>query len=295
MDDFFKYLSVGEEDKAWGLYLNVAGKAGILANKVYPSSEHPSGYYFSWKHGRILQEYQLIYITEGEGIFENEHGVFPIKQGMLIVLQPGVRHRYKPNIQTGWTEHFIGFNGTLAYPFLKRSTQEPFSVIACGIREEIIDIYYKIYELVRKEEPGFQAIASGLIIKLLGHLYSYRKRRNFSGKPIEKVIQIARFQMREHIDQKLDLQALAESHHIGYAYLRKMFKKYTGVSPHQYHLEMKIMKAKELILSSDKSIKEISYETGFESIHYFSRLFKQKTGMNPTDLRKREHGFDKDA
>ncbi len=46
------------------------------------------------------------------------------------------------------------------------------------------------------------------------------------------------------------------------------------------------MRAKELILTSEKSIKEISYELGFESLHYFSRFFKKKLGVNPTDLRK---------
>jgi transcriptional regulator GlxA family with amidase domain len=64
-----------------------------------------------------------------------------------------------------------------------------------------------------------------------------------------------------------------------------MFKEYTGISPHQYHLDLKIMRAKELILTTDKNIKEISYELGFQSIHYFSRLFKKKAGQNPSELR----------
>jgi AraC-like DNA-binding protein len=59
-----------------------------------------------------------------------------------------------------------------------------------------------------------------------------------------------------------------------------------GVSPHNYHLELKILRAKEMILTTDKSIKEISFELGFQSIHYFSRLFKNKIGMSPVALRK---------
>ena len=291
MKDFFKYLTVGEEDKSWGLYLNVAGKAKIAPGKSYPVQDHPTGYHFNWDNGRILQEYQLNYITEGSGMYENPSGKYTIRPGSLMMVRPGVSHRYRPEKKSGWVENYIGFDGELADRFLATDVFTSSPVIYCGIREELIDTYYKIFDLVREEEPGFQHVSSGLIVKLLGYLISFHKKRNFSGKHIEKVIQIARFQMREQIEQKIDLQRLAEEHHIGYAYLRKMFKKYTGLSPHQYQLEMKIMGAREKILTTDKSIKEISIELGFESIHYFSRLFKKKTGMNPSELRRSAGGF----
>ena len=93
--------------------------------------------------------------------------------------------------------------------------------------------------------------------------------------------------MRQNIENELNLEQLAEQHHVGYSYFRQMFKKYTGVSPGQYHLQLRIMRAKELLISTDKSIKEISFELGFQSIYYFSNLFKKKTGVNPSDFRGR--------
>lgn len=292
MKDFFKYLTVGDEDKNWGLYLNVAGKSRIAPHTVYPSREHPNGYFFNWDHGRTLQEFQLNYLTEGTGVLETDKVKYPIKPGTLMLIKPGARHRYRPNPKSGWVENYIGFEGELAHKFLSESTFFlDQSVIHCGIREELIDTYYKIFDLVQKEEPGFQQIASGLIIKMLGYLISFNKQRTFSGTHVEKVIQKVRFHMRENIQEKVDLHQLAMDHQLSYAYLRKMFKKYTGISPHQYHLEMKIMGARELILTTDKSIKEISFELGFESIYYFSRLFKKKTGMNPSELRKDAGSF----
>ncbi len=47
MKDFFKYITASEEDKDWGLYMNVAGKSTIPTGIAYPSPEHPSGYYFN--------------------------------------------------------------------------------------------------------------------------------------------------------------------------------------------------------------------------------------------------------
>lgn len=288
MDNFFKYLTPGKEDKNWGLYLNVAGTSVTLPNAPYPRNEHPSGYYFTWEKGRVLQEYQINYISDGYGILETEYGKVQLKPGSLMIIRPEIKHRYKPLKKTGWHENYIGFNGEFAHHLLNNEWFSPQSpVIYCGCREELIDTYLKIFDLVKEEKPGYQQIASGLVIKLLGYLVSFEKRKGFSGKrAAAAIMEEVRFKMREEVGQALDLEKIAGEHHIGYSYFRKMFKSYTGVAPHQYHLELKIMRAKELLLSTDKSIKEISFELGFQSIHYFSRIFKNKTGVNPSEFRK---------
>jgi AraC-like DNA-binding protein len=286
MNDFFKYVSASEEDKNWGLYLNVAGKSKVAPGITYPDPKHPNGYYFSWQNGRTLNEYQIIYITNGTGTLENSSGKYTVKSGSLMIIRKGEWHRYRPTKSIGWEEHYIGFDGQLAKHFLfDNQVLQGQSIIHCGCRENFIDTYYKIFELIKNEDPGNQHIAAGLVMKLLGDIVAWQKQRHFSGKPIEKLIQEARFHMRNNIEKEVDLKQLAEDNSVGYSYFRKMFKKYTGISPHQYHIDLKIMRAKELILTSDKSIKEISYELGFQSIHYFSRLFKKKTGLNPSTLR----------
>ena len=287
MKDFFKYLTVAEEDKDWGLYLKAAGRAIIPPQAVYPSAEHPTGYYFSWTNGRVLQEFQLNFISEGSGLLENDFGKFIIKPGTIMITRPGVWHRYRPTPNTGWVENYIGFDGPLARGFLNKSVfSSNVSAIHCGFQEELIDTYAKIYDLVQRQDPGFQQIGSGMVLKLLGQTVAFTKRRNFSGKPIEQVIRKARFYMSENIESGIDLHQFAKTHHTAYSHLRKMFKKYTGISPHQYYLDLKLMRAREMIVTTEKSIKEISFELGFDSIHYFSRLFKKKVGTNPTELRK---------
>ena len=287
MQDFFKYLTPGEVDKNWGIYLNVAGKATIAPESIYPSREHPTGYFFTWKKGRILEEYQLVYITEGGGVLKNDKGSYTIRPGTMLLIRPGEHHRYQPDKKTGWVEYYIGFNGASVahyYGQMGFLTVQP--TYYCGIQESFLDIYYQISKLVKEEKPGFQQIASGLILQLIGKIVAHQKQGDFSGKAIEAVIQKARLQMRENVETQIDLQALANQYHVGYANFRKMFKKYTGISPRQYHLELKLMRAKELILTSEKSIREISEDLQFESIHYFSRFFKKKIGCSPTALRK---------
>ncbi len=287
MKEYLKYLTSSEEDINWGLYLNVAGRAKIKPDITYPPRKHPSGYLFSWETGRILQEYQLIYITEGAGVFENKQGKLQLKPGSLLLLYPNEWHRYRPIKRTGWVENYIGFNGQIADELLKNPVfTRALPVIQCGIKEEIIDTYLKIKDLVEKESPGFQQIASGMVVKLLGYIVSFEKRKGFSGKQIAKVIEEVRFLMRQNTEREFDMEELARQHNVGYSYFRKMFKKYTGVSPGQYHLQLRMIRAKEMLVSTDKSIKEISLELGFQTIHYFSLLFKKKVGMNPSEFRK---------
>lgn len=286
MKDFIKYLTTGNEDVDWGIYLNSAGSLTIPPKTRYPSRKHPSGYFFTWEQGRELQEYQLNYITQGAGIMENKFGSFAVKAGSLLVIFPGVWHRYKPNFQTGWTENYIGFSGLAAENFMKHrifSPEQPF--IQIGEREEILDTLLKIFDLTETEQPGFQQIASGLIIKLLGYLVAFEKQKEFSGKKIAEIIEEARFRMRSEVGRNFDLENFATENNIGYSWFRRMFKNYTGLSPRQYCLQLKIMRARELLLSTNLSVKEISYELGFESIHYFSRMFKQKTGKSPSEFR----------
>ncbi len=167
------------------------------------------------------------------------------------------------------------------------SPNEP--VFNLGIKEEFLDTFLKIFDLVEKEQPGYQQIASGMVIKLLGYIISFEKQRDFSGKPIARIIESIRFEMRKNTGEEIDLNALAEKHNVSYSFFRKMFKKYTGVSPGQYYLQLRITRAKEMLVSTDKSIKEISYELGFQSIFYFSNIFKKKEGVTPSHFRNKNN------
>ena len=204
-----------------------------------------------------------------------------------MVTRPGMWHRYRPDKKSGWTENYIGFDGTIPRDIFSQDRSWSERVIFhIGNREEFIDTYHKIFEMIQEEKPGFQQVASGMIMKLLGLIVSLEKQRNFSGKRMEKVIREVCFEIRENIGKDVDFKRYAEDNHMGYSYFRKMFKQYTGIAPVQYQLDLKIRRAREMLVSTDRTIKEIAYDLGFQSIHYFSRIFKKKTGMAPSEIRK---------
>lgn len=287
MQSTFDYTLFNDRDKQWGLYTTVVGKSNTLAGVEYPQQNHPTGYSFDWDRGRTLSEYQFVYITDGEGIYEDESGTYSVKAGSMIILERSRWHRYRPNIETGWIEHFVGFDGSLVEHFYSiMPNVSRGGVLYCGFSEDIISIYTKISEVVKENSPEFQQIASGLVIQLFAKVSAILTNKNFAGKPIERLIKKVQCKMRDNVDGDLNLPEIVERNNISYSHFRKMFKAYTGKAPNQYYIELKILKSKELLLSTNKSIKEISSELGFESTYYFSRLFKQKVGVPPSKIRE---------
>jgi AraC-like DNA-binding protein len=73
---------------------------------------------------------------------------------------------------------------------------------------------------------------------------------------------------------------------ISYSAFRQNFKKITGLPPNQYQIQIRLNKAKSLLHNTTLSIDQIAHACGFDSIHYFSRLFKSKLGLSPLAFRK---------
>src|SRR5471030_404916 len=109
---FFDYFPVSPKMSQWGIYATSVGHVRVPANTPYPPNPHPSGHHFAWEKGRTLNEYQILYIHEGRGIFESsETEPKKIAAGTAFLLFPGVWHRYRPIMATGWTESWIEVGG----------------------------------------------------------------------------------------------------------------------------------------------------------------------------------------
>jgi len=294
-NELFQYVTPNESEQNWGIYLTVAGKAIIPPQAEYPSNEHPEEYYFTWEEGRTLEEYQINYITEGEGIMETEFGRYQVGPGSILLVYPGQWHRYKPSSKTGWSEHYIGFSGIYARYLFQHSEilcNHP-SVLSIGFHDNLMQLFNQIIDLVHDEKPGFQYVCTGLLIQLLGNILYVIKNQGFNGKEVERKIRHARMRLQEQYSGAVDMEKLALTCNMGYSHFRKMFKKYTGMSPLQYHNMFRLQKAKELLSESDKPIKKIALELGFQSEHYFTRLFKKKMGVTPSELREEKQSAEK--
>lgn len=289
MINYYKYLPTSPEDEKWGMHVLNAGCNRICAYTDYPAPGHPAHHYFNWSKGRVLDEYQIIYIAAGNGLFESANcRQQQIKEGAILFLFPGEWHRFKPDPRSGWDEFWVGFKGGIIehivqHQFLSKKN----ALLEIGLCETIIQLFTSIIEITKEERTGYQPLLSGIVMHLLGEIHSLAKQQLYIGEDItESIINRARIIFRTNIDQEINIEEVASELRVSYAWFRKAFKTYTGIAPHQYLLQLKIEKAKLLLTNRSRSIKEIAFSLNFESAFYFSKLFKEKVGVSPKEYRK---------
>lgn len=288
---YFKYPHPEKQDEGWGLYALNTGFSSIQKGIRYPNEDHPIPYFFSWEKGRVLDEYQLIYITKGSGIFESRSvNCCPIEEGSVIFLFPNEWHRYQPSSQTGWDEHWVGFKGIIVDLIMQQrffSLTNP--IVKVGYSPTLIQLFVDITEKIKREIPGYQQTLSGEVLQLLGEIYALSIKHESISNDKEEVWMTCQAKkiMTENIEKQLNMQSLASSLHQSYSHFRKVFKKVCGISPGQYFIQLKIERAKELLLEDNIRIKEIAYSLGFDCCFHFSKLFKEKVGIAPENYRKK--------
>ena len=96
--------------------------------------------------------------------------------------------------------------------------------------------------------------------------------------------------MKENISNHIPLEKIAEQLNVSYTWFRQAFKQYTGFSPAQYQLQLKLNRAKELLINSNLNISEIAYELGFDNASHFCTFFKSREKMTANEYRLR-HRF----
>ena len=283
-------MLASERDTLWGLTVTTIGYEEIGPYDSYPTRGHADGYYFDLEKGRELQEYQLLYIIEGSGVFHS-HTVQEarLKEGDFFLLFPGEWHSYHPTPPRGWKKYWIGFKGRnmddrVRAGFL--SPQKP--IYHVGYSADIVNLYNQAFDAAKREEAYSQQLMAGIVNLLIGTMYSLERNIELKSRSQTHVDMInrARLVIRNSLESSLTIQKVAEDMGVSYSNFRKLFKEHTGLSPATYQQDLRIQRAKELLSTTNMSIKEIAYRLNFESPDYFSAKFKQKTGRKPSDLRQ---------
>ena len=281
----FHYLIANKADEEYGCTVSVVGSQTISPDEDYPSKEHPPGYLFDPERGRILQEYQLLYIVKGRGEFANQTTSYDIVKGTLVLLRPGVWHSYKPSKNEGWTEYFIGFSGEIADKAIEKLFAEDEQIFNVGLKQEMVDLYQRAIEVAAEDRPSAQQLLCGIVMHLLGNL-SYIAHSAITADRMDQIIEQAKAIMQEKASQNIDLDMLAEQLNVSYSWFRKVFREYTGYPPAKYFMLVKLRRAQYLLVNTQESIKEIAFSLGFKSTEHFYTTFKRVTGYTPNVYRR---------
>ena len=226
-------------------------------------------------HGRCNNG--LIYITEGSTLYNFGNRSFTVQKGDILFLPMG--STYSMDILTpDYIYIFVDFS-------------------FFGISTDYAE-YFRMPESFRCEHD-FRAMLiswnhNELCYKTKGKMYLYKiisniqKFINFEYYPEHKksLLEPAVEYILKNYTQNITVAELAKISGISEGHFRRIFLSAYKTSPQKFIISKRLQKASELLKFSNRNITDISTLSGFSSIYYFSRLFKQETGMTPAQYRK---------
>ena len=282
-----KYLFADEKGSQWRIITKTVGLQKVKPGSTYPVGEHPEDYLFSPRKGRILHEAQILYIIKGSGWFVSTHQPKRrLRAGDAVILYPHEWHSYAPDPSTGWSEAWIGFTGDnaerLLYDFFPDKSNPIHKI---GVYDTLCAAFDNAYEVAEKQLPAYQQQLAGYVTLIVCTIYARSKQLPYMDSPNANGINLAMKHMRENLHCNLRMEDIAAHSGMGYSKFRKVFKDYTGFSPAQYFLRLKMERAKDYLLSTDLSCKEISFCLGFDSASYFNKMFRLYQGLTPMEYR----------
>jgi AraC-like DNA-binding protein len=234
--------------------------------------------------------------------------VYDYQQGVLGFYGPGQPIQFcpKPDAPTlaappqGWMVVFHpdllarraagAFPGR--YPFFAYRLQQALALSATEEQQ----LRHAVSGLRQESEQPVDAFSQQLLSTQLDVLLQYASRvyhRQFPSPPATGPDLLSRFEdlLATYLDHAAEqplptVQHFAEALHVSPAYLGEVLRTHTGQNAQQHLHHALIEKARRLLLGTALSVRETAFYLGFDNPSYFSRLFKQKTGLTPAEFRQ---------
>lgn len=282
------------EQSLWELLENIAQnlKSKRLADVFRFISFHPGETYGPHKHLRI----EINYVKKGNCILHLDRESIGFREGETMIITSGVNHTFEAGTEgtTLMQLEFLPEIFTRFDPGAKDKLTGLTSVILFSEENRLIKIVnnIRIMQVVRhivnelkQKGPYYHHLVVMYYAELLILIYRYMDEAYLpicTNESLKKAISFIRL----NYPSDITMTRVAEQAGIGERHLRNLFTRHLNLSPLDYLNQIRINKSIELLRNSEMSIKEISFQCGFKSPQYFSRVFKQQIGITPREVTK---------
>ena len=264
---------------------------------------------------RVIFGYELIYIMEGKGQLVIEGSKYEALPGDLFFLPPKVHHSMSSSAECGVRQPHIHFD--MVYDELSESIRVNFTPLhrikskehklfrndadildslqfpyraRLKDRYTIEKIIFSIIKVQDKNELTCFLKSKGLMIQLISQIYEDIHEMEYDNIEETHVLFETVSKIKEYIlynyRTDITLDKLASMANVSKNHLIRSFKEVFNITPMQYLFSVRLEIAKQLIENSNNTISEICEYLGFSSIQYFSRMFKKRTQLSPTEYKK---------
>ena len=231
----------------------------------------------------------------GELEFETPDGSYPFRPGSIFVSGPKDLHRLKA-YPKGMSKYWFLFRvPKRGFPLLNLPPKEADALVKgvqnlrnrlFGATDEVRRIFkqlFRLYDTLPFGTPDRSLRLRSAVLSLLLAVV------DAAAVPLQSRAEVRLKQlmneMREHPDREYLIDRIAERLGLSPSNLLLRFKRLTGLPPHAFLLEMRIKKAKELLLTAS-SVEAVAHKLGFSTSQHFSNHFKAVTGISPAKWRR---------
>jgi AraC family transcriptional regulator of arabinose operon len=232
-----------------------------------------------------FSKWAIVYITGGKGSYQVNDGVRqPVEQGSLFWFYPGAEFHYGPDRNGYWDEFYFTIEGSRIQEWIDHWGIKRDKVLKVGTDDAQYNKIERIFLLMESGVPASIDRASLLLESMLYEFILNANEQPESNR-MHKMIPIMD-DISNFLNEPIDADKIAKRHHISVSTLRRNVSEYTGYPFNEYVHRLKIAEAKNILINSELSIKEIAHQLGYTDVFYFSRLFKQYVGVAPNTYRK---------
>lgn len=232
---------------------------------------------------QVRGAYSLACVTRGHGLYQDAFGRSErIESGDLILVFPDVGHRYGPEHSETWDECFVIFEGPIFDLWRAVGILRPGEPIA-RLAENADGWCFRVLACMEALSSNDTIVKFQLLVAAM--------LEPFSERPLDRPEPDWFSQVCTRLDrleQAVDIDKLAVEAGVAVRTLRRQFQKVRGVSPQQYRDERRLRVALELLTHVPGiKLRTVALRIGFADEYYFSRWFKRKVGVVPSEWRRR--------
>lgn len=268
------------KDKTRPLFVCSCGTYHLLTKPKLPTHR---------PRGRL--DYQILYIASGKAHFFFNGKEEIVTAGNMVVYRPKEEQRYyyygTDHTEVYWL-HFTGSN--VKNTLRKYGIADHIRVIHTGTSLEYKRIFLQIIQELKLCKDDYEDLLALYLNQLLIQLHRIlnSKPRSKNHILMEEMDSAVRF-FHKNYNQSINIEDYAAEHHLSISWFIRNFKEYTGATPSQYILSLRISNAQTLLETTNYNVSEIAAIVGYDNPLYFSRIFKKQSGMSPSEFRKQLH------
>jgi AraC-like DNA-binding protein len=293
--DYFRYLPVARRAVQWGLYVTGAGCSVVAPGSRFPKIGHPDLYQFTWDKGRVLPEYQIIYLIGGTGTFESgPTGRLSVGAGDVLLLFPGVWHRYRPSVKTGWDSYWVGVNGHYLQGLVHQGFFSPSNpILKVGQADDFLASFRSLLDQVQAEPIGNPLLLAAETLGLLARLAELAPRGPLqpgaADAPLvedRRVAEAVHF-IWNHSHRPMNVGDVVAHVPVTRRSLERRFQRALGRTILDEITRCRLQRVKRLLEETEVPIKRIASIAGFSSAERLIKIFHRLEGMSPGQYRRR--------